>query len=235
MGNSKCSSGDAVQMEWWQKRKARRGKRLGRKRSKDSGVTHSRRRGLAARIPVHITMRLAAGLPSLREQGAFMVLLSCFRASNAESGLRIIHFSVQSNHVHMICEAADEQVVSSAMQGLGVRIARQLNAHWQRKGTVFADRYHREDLRTPNQVRNAIRYALQNVFRHSSRARFLNSDQPDEFSSGRWFTDWKEYHLNDGPSDMEDPPVVPPSVWLLTTGWKRHGLLSIKERPASAA
>jgi REP element-mobilizing transposase RayT len=235
MGNSKCSSGDAVQMEWWQKRKARPGKRLGRKRSKDSGVTHSRRPGLAGRIPVHITMKLAAGLPSLREQGAFMVLLSCFRASNAESGLRIIHFSVQSNHVHMICEAADEQAVSSAMQGLGVRIARRLNGHWKRKGTVFADRYHREDLTTPSQVRHAIRYVLQNVFRHSSRARFLSSDQPDEFSSGQWFTGWKEAHLNGRARDAEDPPVVSPRVWLLTTGWKRHGLLSITERPASAA
>ena len=57
----------------------------------------------------------------------------------------------------------------------------------------------------------------------------------DEFSSGRWFTDWKEAHLNGRPSDMEDPPVVPPSVWLLTTGWKRYGLLSITERPAKAA
>jgi hypothetical protein len=65
----------------------------------------------------------------------------------------------------MICEAADEQAVSSAMQGLGVRIARRLNAHWKRKGTVFADRYHREDLKTPSQVRHAIRHVLQNVFR----------------------------------------------------------------------
>jgi putative transposase len=235
MGNSKCSSGDAVQMEWWPKRKARRGKKLGRKRSKDSGVTHSRRPRLRSCIPMHITMKWAEGLPTLREHGAFMVLLSCFRASNAASGLRIIDFSVQSNHVHMICEAADEQAVSSAMQGLGVRIARRMNAYWERKGTVFADRYHREDLKTPSQVRNAIRYVLQNVFRHSSRARFLSSGQPDEFSSGQWFTGWKEAHLNGRPSDQDDPPVVSPSVWLLTTGWKRHGLLSITERPANAA
>ena len=235
MGKTKRKSVGAAQLQWWKRRQAGPGKRLGRKRSKDSGVTHSQRPRLAPRNPVHITMKMAAGLPTLREHGAFLVLLSCFRASNAESGLRIINFSVQGNHVHMICEAADAHVVSSAMQGLGVRIARRLNAHWERKGTVFADRYHREDLTTPSQVRNAVRYVLQNVFRHSSRARFLYPDQPDEFSSGQWFTDWKESHLNAQPSDEGDPPVLPPTVWLLTTGWKRHGLLSITERPANAA
>jgi REP element-mobilizing transposase RayT len=140
MGNSKRSSGDLVQLELWKKRQARRGKKLGRKRSKDSGVTHSQRPRLASRIPVHITMKLAAGLPTLREHGAFMVLLSCFRASNAASGLRIIDFSVQGNHVHMICEAADEQVVSSAMQGLGVRIARRLNARVRKFARRFWQR-----------------------------------------------------------------------------------------------
>ena len=214
----------------------RPGNKLGRKPNASSGVSHASRPRLASWTPVHITLKWCAGLPGLREVGADKVIRAAFRASNAkENGLRIVDYSIQGNHIHMICEADDERSLSRAIQGLKVRIARRLNRLWERSGTVFADRYHREDLKTPSQVRNCIRYVLQNRFRHSLSASCANPHDPDPFSSGPWFTGWAEAHLNVSAHDLTDAPVEEPQTWLLSTGWKRNGLLSITDRPVLTA
>jgi REP element-mobilizing transposase RayT len=199
-------------------------------------VSHASRPRLAASTPVHITLKWCAGLPGLREVGADKVIRAAFRATNAkENGLRIVDYSIQGNHLHMICEADGGRSLSRATQGLKVRIARRLNRLWERSGTVFADRYHREDLTSPSQVRNCIRYVLQNRFRHSLSASCANPDRPDPYSSGRWFTGWAEARLRAVAHDLSDAPVQEPQTWLLSTGWKLKGLLSIKDLPVLTA
>jgi hypothetical protein len=50
-----------------------------------------------------------------------------------------------------------------------IRIARGLNAMMGRTGPVFEDRYHAHVLRTPAEVRNALRYVLGNYSSHAAR------------------------------------------------------------------
>ena len=80
--------------------------------------------------------------------------------------MRMVHFSVQGNHIHLIVEADDKKCLSRGLQGLNVRIARAVNRALGRKGNVFADRYHARILKTPTEVRNAVRYVLNNLRKH---------------------------------------------------------------------
>jgi REP element-mobilizing transposase RayT len=212
----------------------RPGNKLGRKPSADSGVSHGSRPKLRSSTPIHITLKWCPGLPTLRDVGPDRVLRAAFRLANEneDNGLRVVMYSIQGNHLHMICEADDAKSLGRAVQGLKVRIARRLNRLWNRSGTVFADRYHREDLTTPSQVRNCIRYVLQNRFRHRLSASCSNPHQPDPYSSGQWFTGWHEPHLAPTTEDLTDAPVQEPQTWLLSQSWKRHGLLSIAETPS---
>jgi REP element-mobilizing transposase RayT len=215
-------------------RVAHPGNKLGRKPSKDSGVSHGSRPRLAASTPIHITLKWCAGLPTLRDAGPDAIIRASFRHTNEdnENGLRIVMYSIQGNHLHMICEADGAKSLGRAMQGLKVRIARRLNRLWERTGTVFADRYHRQDLTSPTQVHGCIRYVLQNRFRHRLTASCSNPNHPDRYSSGRWFTGWSEPHLQVTPDDLLDAPVQEPGTWLLSKGWKDKGLLSITDRPS---
>ncbi|MEO6595642.1 MAG: hypothetical protein ABIP94_12890 [Planctomycetota bacterium] len=43
--------------------------------------------------------------------------------------------------------------LARGLLGLAIRIARCLNKLWQRKGKVFADRYHDRILKTPRKTR----------------------------------------------------------------------------------
>lgn len=100
-----------------------------------------------------------------------------------------------------------------------MRIARALNRLWSRAGAVFADRFHCRALKSPREVRNALNYVLQNAAHH--RIHFAG---PDPCSSGEWFEGWK-HELLERP--LCASPLTRARTWLLTIGWRRHGLIEM--------
>src|SRR5258707_1456793 len=150
-----------------------------------AGIPHRSRAAHAASHPVQATTRLKAGLPSLRHARELVVLRRAIDAASARPEFRVVHHSIQSNHLHLIVEATDRQALSMGMRALFVRIARALNRLWKRAGAVFADRFHERALRTPTEVRNSLVYVLQNARKHG-----ISASGPDAYSSGPWFDGW---------------------------------------------
>ena len=145
-----------------------------------------------------------------------------FRALHARDDFRIVHFAIQSNHVHLIAEASDRRGLTQGLRGLGVRLARRLNAHWKRRGRVLSDRYHARSLRSPREVRAALVYVLANARHHgASYAGY------DGYTSGAWFDGWRAYP----PAELARAPVRAATTWLLRIGWRRHGLVRLDEAP----
>src|SRR5262249_1537002 len=89
---------------------------------------------------------------------------------------RLVKYSVQGNHVHLILEAPDRVALGRGMKGLGVRIARKLNRMMGRRGRVLGDRYHLHVLKTPTEVRHAVHYLEHNAHEHYGLV------EPDPFS-----------------------------------------------------
>jgi hypothetical protein len=122
---------------------ARRG--AGRKPAGEkAGTPHTRRPEFKQRHPLHVTMKVRPGLPSLRQRPLAALVLSGFRAARQRLGARLVQYSIQSNHIHhihLIVEAEGRYALSRAMRGLAVRLARRLNANIGRRGSVFADRF----------------------------------------------------------------------------------------------
>jgi hypothetical protein len=110
------------------------------------------------------------------------------------------------------------------MQGLLVRVARALNALWNRRGAIFSDRFHARALRTPREVRAALVYVLQNARHHGLRLFGV-----DPFSSGPWFEGWKTRLA--GLLDLPAKATAAARTWLLCEGWLRHGRIGIDESP----
>ncbi|MEO6593260.1 MAG: hypothetical protein ABIP94_00745 [Planctomycetota bacterium] len=137
-----------------------------------------------------------------------------------------------NDHLHLVVEATGRTTLSRGVQGLLVRIARALNRLWQRCGRVFADRYHDHILRSPREVRNALRYVLANGKKHAAEGRAVAVTQAiDTFTSAPWFEGFRETIVVRG-LEAVVRPVTFAHTWLLTIGWRRHGLLSVSERPA---
>jgi REP-associated tyrosine transposase len=197
-----------------------------------STVPHRRRPEHNARHPILVTIKLVRGLPSLRSQ---LVLAMIWRvvAHPRFEGFRVVHFTVQSNHLHVILEAPDKKTLTSGAMSFEIRFAKRLNKLLERKGRVIGERYHRADLTKPRHVRNALRYVLANFKKHGH----MEPDFPgvDLFSTGLLFDGWDVERM---PTVfLTDEDVRPPSAttWLLRKGWRRHGLIRTDEAPAMAA
>ena len=142
----------------WGGRRAGAGRRpSGRK----VGVPHRPRPPHERWHPVHVTLRARHGLPSLRSDALFATVRRGLSQAS-RGGLRLVEFSVQRDHVHLLVEAVDVRVLSRGIQGLAIRIARAVNRVLRRRGRVWIDRFHARALRTPREVRNALVYVLQN-------------------------------------------------------------------------
>ncbi len=210
---------------------ARKG--AGRKPLVPDRVPHVRRPALASRFPVHVTLKVDESLPSLRSPGVRQLIEGCVRAANARGRLRIVHYSIQKRHIHLMIEAADAVALSRGVKGLSISIARRLNKSLGRSGRVFVDRYFARILRTPRQTRNCLCYVINNCRRHDAqRRRTRERGWIDPCSSGAFFDGWR-HSANVAPAGR-DPPVSPAHSWLLRVGWKRHGLISTDEVPGAA-
>lgn len=185
--------------------------------------------------PVHVTTRAVALAPSFRTQRVLALFQALF-ARASEKGFRLLHFSVQSNHLHLIVEATDVTALARGVQRLLSRIAQQLNAMVGRHGKLWRERYHRHDLATPSEVRRALVYVLNNHLKHLARVSGVALVDP--FSSARWFDGFSgvavQYARGSPSAAGGIAPVVAPRTWLARIGWRRRGLVRVGEAPSSA-
>lgn len=209
-----------------------------------AGVSHLRRPAHARRHPLHVTLRVRAGLRSLREHKLFLAVRRALTAGRDRLGFRLVHFSVQRDHLHLVAEAQDRRALSRGVQGLSVRVARAINRRLRRRGKVFADRYHARALTTPRSVRWALRYVLLNARKHERGASAVPFGFIDGCSSAAWFDGFaRPRELICGARECRqqfralhalDSPVVAARTWLLTTGQSRVAPFDIDEMPREA-
>ena len=177
--------------------------------------------------PLHVTLRIVGGLPSLRGFGVFPAVHAALGKAQREE-FRVTAFSVQDDHLHLIVEASSSEALSSGARGLQIRLARTINRAMAHRGRVMGDRYHVRALRTPREVKFALVYVLHNFRKHQPSAPTLL----DPCSSSGSFDG---YRGHEGTDDQHDfVATKPPRTWLLRVGWRVHGLLSPAERPAAA-
>lgn len=160
----------------------------GRKKVRIGEPNHVRREKVTDRTPVHVTLKLQKSLPSLRTRSAFLRFADAVRGAE-KFGLRVMHFSIQADHVHLIAEADTSREFAKGMQSLAIRFAKAIrkeikNEHKSdikigiKNGIrtlsenlgVFRGRYHAHVLKTPAEVRHALEYVLQNTARHWEKA-----------------------------------------------------------------
>lgn len=198
---------------------------------------HRRRGRIPGHCPLHVTLRVHPGVPSLRT----IAVVRAFRRSLAEAcergDFRVNHYSLQADHLHMILEADDAQALANGMKSIGARLARAVNRVFGRTGPVLDGRYHHRLLRTPHEVRRALAYVLLNARRHLQKRRRTASEANrfpfDPASSARWFDGWRPEVATRVEEPRGSSEVARPRTWLLRIGWRRHGRIDPNEVPGS--
>jgi REP element-mobilizing transposase RayT len=199
-----------------------RRKRAGRKTTRARAlVSHRAREKLRPGWAVHVTLRVRDHVWNLRSRRCFSVIERAFAAARERFGMRLVHFSVQGNHIHLLIETTDNHALARGMQGLSIRIAKALNRVMRRRGPVFADHYHSRVVRTPTEAARALEYVLRNFAHHAHQwGKEVSSDETDPYSSA-------------SRHGADPPPVCEPRTWLLSVGWRRGGVERSARTPRS--
>ena len=193
-----------------------------RARLRSRRAPHSKRpqfRGLS-----HVIYRLRDGMPELRKPKVLRVLEGVFRAARSKEGFRLIAYSIQNTHLYLVVEGDSAAELSRGMQGLGVRITRQLNKLWRRRGhgSVFRERFKQIVVSGYKHIRAVLRYVLNNALRHGSKRA---DGTPDRYSSMPWYRVWVSYRR-----PLRESPVAQPRyVWAACGGgWP---FIDVDDRP----
>src|SRR5262245_57013177 len=133
-------------------RKRRPGVKLGRppKNPRRSSEKHKRREELDRRHPQHVTLRVTDRVGYLRKPHMYRAIRGALRVAleRDTDDFRIVHFSIQGNHIHVVCEAENQKALTAGMTGFEISAAKRLNDELIKaeltteRGQVFADRYH---------------------------------------------------------------------------------------------
>jgi putative transposase len=180
-------------------------------------------------------MRAVPLAPRMREEVLAKTVLALLARASGK-GFRLLQYSIQEDHLHLIAEADDGLSLSRGIQRVASRIALVLNSMRGRRGSLWRGRYHRRDLTSPRQFRNALVYVLFNARKHAHGAqRRTRMRTLDLWSSVIWVDDWASEEMlalvckaRAGPR-----PTAIPTSWIARTGWKRHGALVATDAPKS--
>ncbi len=214
-------------------------RRRGRPRSRGSGVWHVPRASFGRWTAVHVTLKVEDGLWSLRGSKMYRAIHSALCGGNLHEGFRLVEYSVQRNHFHLIPEAKDTVGLSRGVQGLAIRLARAVNRVMHRSGRVFADRFQSRLLTDPLDARNTLRYVLNNARRHVRSSLRNRTCWIDPCSSAPWFRHWS---IPPGVAEFAPDQRhirllslgsagVPPRTALLREGWTRAGPIELLHVP----
>jgi putative transposase len=137
------------------------------------GARHDVRPEHDRRNPVHVTIRVVGSVDGLRRRDMYLALREATIVTAKRADFRIVHMSIQRDHVHLIVEADHKDALSKGIRGFSISAARQINraitarGGERRTGRVISDRFHARPLTSPRAVRNTLAYVL--VIRPFSR------------------------------------------------------------------
>jgi REP element-mobilizing transposase RayT len=132
----------------------------GRKRIHSKGVSHLKRETVTKRTPQHINFKFKC---SIRNKDCLKLLKQSIQNAQKQ-GLKIIHFSLQSNHVHLITETENNEVLTKGMRSLTITFSKGL-----KRGRVQLERYHLHVQKTLREAKHAIAYVLFNEQKHTKK------------------------------------------------------------------
>ncbi|MBV8760031.1 MAG: transposase [Deltaproteobacteria bacterium] len=111
----------------WRRRR-RAGVKLGRPpKGPRSSERHKVRRTLGPNQAVHVTIRITDELERMRTRDVFRAVRWATIAMAERPSCRIVHLSIQHNHLHLLVEADDRMALARGMQAFQISAAKHIN------------------------------------------------------------------------------------------------------------
>lgn len=148
-------------------------KRAGRKAKHDRGVRHIKRERFFKDCSFHITIKVKQNKADIQNK---QILKGLHRAilKARRKGVRVIHYTLEYNHVHLLVEASNNLLLSKAMQSFGITFAKYINKVKRINGDVYKQRHHLRKINGPLDLKHVLHYIFYNGVKHKSTNRILS-------------------------------------------------------------
>lgn len=148
------------------------GKR-GRPAIHDRGIRHIERPRFNRPRSFHLTIKVKSNKADIQNKKILKALHHAIFRGRLK-GLKIVHYTLEFNHVHLLVEASCNRVMHSGMQALGISLAKAINRFKSLKGSVYKHRYHYRQISSPRDLKNVLHYIFHNGIKHKRTRHVLD-------------------------------------------------------------
>lgn len=140
-------------------------KRAGRKAVHDKGIRHISRPKLQRPSSLHLTIKVRENKADIQNKKILKALHHAIKRARLKN-LKVIHYTLEYNHVHLLVESSDNKILHQGMQALGISLSKAINRIKRLKGGVYKHRYHFRQISSPRELKNVLHYIFHNGIKH---------------------------------------------------------------------
>ncbi len=148
-------------------------KGAGRPAINDAGIRHTPRPLITRRASLHLTVKVKRNKADIKNKAVLAILKRAILNARLK-GLRVIHYTLEYDHVHLLIEADNNKILGKGMQAFGVTLAKAINRLWKLKGEVYKHRYHFSRIESPRELKNVMNYIFNNGVKHRTAKSIIN-------------------------------------------------------------
>jgi len=148
-------------------------KGAGRPAVHDPGIRHTERPVLTKSASLHLTVKIKRIKADLKNKSILSILKKAI-LNTRKQGLRVIHYSLEFDHVHLLIEAENNLILAKGMQSFGVTFSKAINRLRKLKGGVYKHRYHFRRIVGARQLKNVLNYIFSNGVKHKTAKTIVN-------------------------------------------------------------
>jgi hypothetical protein len=179
-------------------------KRAGRPAKHDRNTRHIRRDRIHKLTSLHITIKVRQNKADIKSKRILKALHHAIMRGRLK-GMKVIHYTLEYNHVHLLVEAHCHKIMHKGMQAFGISIAKAINKIKITKGTVYKHRYHLRKINSPRELKNVLHYIFHNGIHHKRAFSILdpyNSLPVEEKLEPLYPDSWKKIQADIKKSDF---------------------------------
>jgi REP element-mobilizing transposase RayT len=148
-------------------------KGAGRPAIHDVGIRHRERPKLTRLSSLHLTVKINRIKADLKNKSTLKVLKRAI-CNARKKGLRVVHFSLEYDHIHLLIESPNNSTLGRGMQSLGVTMARGINLFKKSEGGVYKHRYHFRKISSSRELKRVMHYIFNNGVKHGTAKNLVN-------------------------------------------------------------
>jgi len=148
-------------------------KGAGRPMIHDPGIRHRERPFLTKAASLHLTVKVKRIKADMKNKAVLSILKRAIMNARKQ-GLRVIHFTLEYDHIHLLIEAENNEILGKGMQSFGVTFSKAINRMKKQSGGVYKHRYHFRQISGVRQLKNVLNYIFTNGVKHKTAKSLVN-------------------------------------------------------------